>query len=1187
MNKRYVLAIYLAAALRLSAQAQTDTNGQFGPPQIISTQTEIAEGVYAADLDGDGDQDVLSASRGDNKIAWYKNDGKGDFGEQQIISQQAVSAQDVYATDLDGDGDQDVLSASGFGETVAWYENDGEGNFSEEQIIAQADYFQDVYAADLDGDGDQDVLSASDNKIAWYENDGQGNFGEQQVITTQVDGAREVYAADLDGDGDLDALSASFFDGSVDWYENDGQGNFGEQRNLGLAEGPSGVYAADLDGDGDQDVLSCSYIEGAVVWYENDGEGNFERDQYITLQAVGAENVYAADLDRDGDLDVVLASSNYQFYSQGNITWYENKGKGKFGEQQFIVQTTSAQAVYTADLDGDGDQDVLSAVRSNVEWYENSIDQVSPVVSSFTLVNNNTDADLRRLENGDAISLNELGSETFTVRANVSSGGRSVRRVEFRLDPLVGDAIVRSEYSKPYSLFSDDKGDYFGRKAEAGIYQLTATPYYLNSAGEEVAGTGNTIRFTFKGESSKGGFGPQQRINAGDRSNNITTADLDGDGDQDVVTDLTWYKNDGTGRFQEQVVGDGRIFSVDDSSVADLDGDGDQDVVVASEIISNAGVDWFENDGQGNFGPQQSIAEGSFGVVLTTDLDGDGNTDVVTQEDDGEIRWYENSGDGNFGPEQVIATTSYTYRPSLVEVSDLDGDGDQDVLSFVAATYSLVWYENDGEGSFASPQLISNRFIGSSSLIVYATDLDGDGDQDLLANYNENVAWLENDGQGNFSDPQVIETAFRTEALYAADLDGDGDQDVVSGSLREIAWYENDGQGNFGSQQVITTQVDQPVAIYAADLDGDRAPDVMSVTRFADGFTWYKNLLRTFDAPVVTNLTLFDTRGNLNQEVKTLEEGDVIDLRNSDNYQYGIRAEVFNAGRKLRRVVFELMAPAGQSITRSEYATPYSLFGDSQGKIRGREAYAGIYQLTATPYYLNSAGEEVAGTSNMVSFVFLGEALPSVNSFTLVNNNTDEDIQLLEDGDRISLEDLNSTTFTVRAEVLPGQQRIRRVEFRLDAPVGQQGALRSEYAAPYSLFSDDDGDYFGREAYAGEYKLTATPYYLNSAGEEMAGTSETISFTFTGSQNSLAASAGIAYPVPFNETLTLKLGAVDMSQTQIQLVHGYGKIYQVSASQMSQDEQGLVLNLAQLPSGPYTVRVMNLGQVQTFRVSKE
>ena len=171
----------------------------------------------------------------------------------------------------------------------------------------------------------------------------------------------------------------------------------------------------------------------------------------------------------------------------------------------------------------------------------------------------------------------------------------------------------------------------------------------------------------------------------------------------------------------------------------------------------------------------------------------------------------------------------------------------------------------------------------------------------------------------------------------------------------------------------------------------------------------------------------------------------------------------------------------------------------------------------------------------------------------------------MQNGDVVSLDDLNATTFTVRANVLPRQQRVRRVEFRLDAPAGQRGALRSEYAAPYSLFSDDRGDYFGRKAYAGEYKLTATAYYLNSAEEEIAGTSETIRFTFTNSQSSLAASAGIAYPVPFSETLTLRLGTVDMSQTQIQLV----------------------LNLAKLPSGPYTVRVMTQGRLQTFRVSKE
>ncbi|MFQ6604417.1 MAG: fibronectin type III domain-containing protein [Fidelibacterota bacterium] len=75
-------------------------------------------------MDGDGDMDVLSASYGDDKIAWYENtDGNGTFGAQQVITTLADGAQSVYASDLDGDGDMDVLSASYLDDKVAWYEN--------------------------------------------------------------------------------------------------------------------------------------------------------------------------------------------------------------------------------------------------------------------------------------------------------------------------------------------------------------------------------------------------------------------------------------------------------------------------------------------------------------------------------------------------------------------------------------------------------------------------------------------------------------------------------------------------------------------------------------------------------------------------------------------------------------------------------------------------------------------------------------------------------------------------------------------------------------------------------------------------------------------------------------------------------------------------------------------------------
>merc|ERR1711871_1469375 len=101
----------------------------FSTQKTITTQTNDARSVYAADIDGDGEMDVLSASYMDDKIAWYENtDGHGTFSTQKTITTQACFARSVYAADIDGDGDMDVLSASLL--EIAWYENtDGQGTF--------------------------------------------------------------------------------------------------------------------------------------------------------------------------------------------------------------------------------------------------------------------------------------------------------------------------------------------------------------------------------------------------------------------------------------------------------------------------------------------------------------------------------------------------------------------------------------------------------------------------------------------------------------------------------------------------------------------------------------------------------------------------------------------------------------------------------------------------------------------------------------------------------------------------------------------------------------------------------------------------------------------------------------------------------------------------------------------------
>ena len=122
--------------------------------------------------------DVLSSSYYDDKIAWYENDGAADPSfTARTITTSADGAVSVYAADVDNDGDMDVLSASRDDGKIAWYENGlsafGDPTFGSATISTSADGANSVYAADIDNDGDMDILSASvrDDKIAWYEND--------------------------------------------------------------------------------------------------------------------------------------------------------------------------------------------------------------------------------------------------------------------------------------------------------------------------------------------------------------------------------------------------------------------------------------------------------------------------------------------------------------------------------------------------------------------------------------------------------------------------------------------------------------------------------------------------------------------------------------------------------------------------------------------------------------------------------------------------------------------------------------------------------------------------------------------------------------------------------------------------------------------------------------------------------
>ncbi|MGB2276095.1 MAG: putative Ig domain-containing protein, partial [Candidatus Poseidoniaceae archaeon] len=229
-------------------------------------------------MDGDGDLDIVSASEGDDTIAWYENDGEDDpsWTASDIVT-NATGAHGVTVGDINGDGHLDLVSASFTDNTIAWYENDGNADptWTVSDIVTDANGARNVFLGDIDGDGDLDVLSASqsDNTIAWYENDGTTNPSwTVQDINTSATGAYDVHAADVDGDGDIDIVSASENDNAITWYENNGGTNpsFTPVTIATNASGARGVYVADMDGDGDLDVVSASFGDDTVAWYETD-----------------------------------------------------------------------------------------------------------------------------------------------------------------------------------------------------------------------------------------------------------------------------------------------------------------------------------------------------------------------------------------------------------------------------------------------------------------------------------------------------------------------------------------------------------------------------------------------------------------------------------------------------------------------------------------------------------------------------------------------------------------------------------------------------------------------------------------------------------------------------------------------------------------------------------------------------
>lgn len=232
--------------------------------------------------------------------------------------------------------------------------------------------------------------------------------------------------------------------------------------------------------------------------------------------------------------------------------------------------------------------------------------------------------------------------------------------------------------------------------------------------------------------------------------------------------------------------------------------------------------------------------------VDVADLDGDYDGDVIVAHGGG-ISWFENKLDSNiWGQEQFVG---YISNPREVYSADLDSDSDMDLVTASCFDDQIVWYENyNGLGNFQQHNFPS--FSGGWK-VLFIANIDGDNDQDVIVGSSvlSQIVWFENiDGHGNFTVKHPITTSvWGPRSLYAEDVDNDNDMDIFVADQydNKILWFENiDGFGNFGSPNVIDTadNVIDPFDILACDIDGDSDKDVLSNSNWNNKVVWYENM---------------------------------------------------------------------------------------------------------------------------------------------------------------------------------------------------------------------------------------------------------------------------------------------------------------------------------------------------------
>ncbi|MCX8056182.1 MAG: VCBS repeat-containing protein [Ignavibacteria bacterium] len=530
------------------------------------------------------------------------------------------------------------------------------------------------------------------------------------------------------------------------------------------------------------------------------------------IQAISFSSPFFCDIDGDGDLDLFLGSS-----SLNNILFFRNVGtpdNPRFIRDDKLLKEVnereyhnSVSYPFLADLDGDGDYDLILSSFRGLQYYRNVGDKTFPIFfkidNFFFEVNKFTGNDAKPAlididGDGDLDLFIGIGESLFGgPSAGTIIGFRNTGRKNF--PRFVRDRALTNGIQdlglNAFPAFADLNND---GKIELLVGRDQNTFAYFVNVGSKKIPQWARQSFPFGNFESKSYW------------KTPTFADIDNDGDLDLIYgsadgELYFYRNIGTAKnpkfkLESQLFEPIRIAGGSASvSLADFDNDGDIDLLSGDYL---GGFQFFRNVGN-KFYPSfkkenkifSSLSVPSFSTPIFVDVDNDGDMDIISGALNGKVYCFINNRSG-FVENQSIFKNIKVKEKSAPAAADINGDGFMDYLICGGTPDQYLMLINDGKNNFnVNNSILNNVNFLFDSRPTFA-DVDCDGDYDLIIGTRDGrIIYYENTGTPYFPYFELNRDLFKDVRVKQnaspgfADLDGNGRLELVLGDYSGNFFY--------------------------------------------------------------------------------------------------------------------------------------------------------------------------------------------------------------------------------------------------------------------------------------------------------------------------------------------------------------------------------------------------------------